>query len=565
VLTRQYFTILIIITLGLTIAVAVPVKIRTIPGNCSVYIDNILYGITDRGGILSEMMFLVEDEYTFKAEKPGYNTLEKVIAISEATSICLELIPSGVLSIEAFPDDSKIVVDEKMEAIGQFEQELPIGKHYIQVARDGYIPRTFYLEVKQYGIRKLQVSLEREGKTKIISDPIGAVVSINGNRLGSTPIETHLDAGKHIISFHKDWHYSVTRNIEINREGLNEISQILEPFSDLTVIATPADTMITIVDQSASKTPLVLKKIPPGKYQMTLSAKDYKPVKKEIMVDIGENSINEALTLKEHLWTFSSTPAAVLTIDGEEMGLTPLDMMMARGEYLIQIKSGEKEWMSQIQVFEPGETRVNLNDETTILFHIIPAGQSFVIHRGVEYEAPAIINTHQGMQTFDIVRGGYPARRRLYKLLPGKIYEETINLEGEAELFLVTKPSGAATYWMGSYIGDTPLRGIKIRQGSGMLRLQWADGVKYEEENTFLDGETYTIYREIPSYTTLKINSLPNQLEVFLDGKSSGTTPVILKLKQGTYTIRCETAEGEIQEKVITISGERERTINFVF
>ncbi len=564
-MTRQSATTWVLMVIFFTISLSVPVKIRTMPGNASVYIDNVLYGITDRNGILSEMMFLIEGDYTFKAEKPGYNTLEKEINISEATSICLEMIPSGVLSVEAFPEKSKIIVNEQFESIGSFEQELPVGKHYVQVTHEGYISRTFYLDIKQYSKRQLQVTLEKEGKTRIISDPTGAIVSVDGNKLGETPIETHLEAGQHIISFHKDWYYSETRDVEIEKEGQNEISQILKPFSNLTIVATPANSIITITGNSSSTSPLILKEIPPGKYQLTLSAHGFKSLKKDISVDIGENKFTEELSLKEYPWSFSSTPAAVLTIDGKEIGLTPIDEMMSHGEHLIHLSSGEVEWMSKIEVHDSGEKNVNLKDETTILFDIIPAGQSFIIHRGVEYETPAIINTYQGMQTFDIVRGGYPARRRIYKLLPGKIYEETINLEGESEIFLVSKPTGAAVYWMGAYIGNTPLRGLKIRPGNGLLKLQWSDGAQYEEKFTFLDGETYTLYREVPSYTQLTINSLPNQLEVFLDGKSSGVTPVILNLKQGSYRITCRTDEGDIQEKIITLNGERERTINFIF
>lgn len=556
---------LVLLTAVFSIIFSVPVKIKTIPGNASVYIDNTLFGMSDRNGILSEMLFLIEGDYIFKAEKPGYNTFERKISITEATSICLEMIPSGVLSVEAFPENSKIVVNENLESIGQFEIELPIGKHYVKVSHEGFIPRTFYIEVKQYSKRDLQVNLEQEGKTKINSDPSGAIVSIDGSKLGETPIETYLDAGKHIISFHKEWHYSETKDIVIEKEGLSEITQILKPFSDLTIVTTPTDVTITIDNHNPYKSPLILKKIPPGKYHLSLSAKGFQPIKKEIFVEIGENKLREELTLNEYLWSFSSTPAAVLSIDGEEVGLTPVDKMISHGEHLIRLISGEKDWMSQIGTYDNGEKHVNLNDETTIVFNIIPAGQSFVLHRGVEYESPAIINTYQGMQTFDIIRGGYPVRRRIYKLLPGRIYEETINLEGESELFLVTKPSGAAVHWMGAYIGDTPLRGVRIRPGNGIIRLSWPDGADYEERSTFLDGETYTLYREIPSYTKLTINSLPDHLTVFLDGKSSGLTPVILNLKQGSYTIRCETPEGEIQEKIITLNGERERTINFVF
>ena len=58
----------------LTALFAVPIKIYTQPANVSVYINGTLFGISDRNGVLSEMIFLNAGRYTFSAEKPGYNS-----------------------------------------------------------------------------------------------------------------------------------------------------------------------------------------------------------------------------------------------------------------------------------------------------------------------------------------------------------------------------------------------------------------------------------------------------------------------------------------------------------
>lgn len=76
---------------------AVPIKIYTQPANVSVYINGTLFGISDRNGVLSEMIFLNAGRYTFRAEKPGYNGHTEVLDIFEATEVTLKLSPSGVL------------------------------------------------------------------------------------------------------------------------------------------------------------------------------------------------------------------------------------------------------------------------------------------------------------------------------------------------------------------------------------------------------------------------------------------------------------------------------------
>jgi hypothetical protein len=544
---------------------SVPIKVRTVPGNSSVYINNSLFGISDRNGILSDMLFLMEGNYKFRAEKPGFNPVEKELSITEATSILLEMIPSGVLSINAFPVDSKITVDQSESSIGVYEEDLPIGKHYVEVSREGYSPRTFYLEVKQYQKRTLDVSLLQEGLTKILSDPSGVLVSVDGNPIGETPLETHIEPGKHILAFHKDWHYSESLDVEITANLTNEITQRLVSYSNLTVKASSEDVLITLDSSMTALSELTVRELSTGKHKIVLSADGYRPKELEIYLETGDNFISESLDLKEYTWTFAATPAAIVMLDGREIGITPLSTKLAHGYHNIHLTSGEKEWMTKVEAFDKGKVAVNLNFETTILFDVIPTGQSFVIHKGVQYESPALINTDYGLQTFDIIRGGYPARRRLFKLLPGKIYEKTINLEGESELFLVTKPSSASVYWMGTYIGKTPFRGERIRTGSGTLKLVWDNGAEFEEKLNLLDGETYTLYREIPSQTVVSVNSLPEKLEVFLNGKASGVTPVLLYLKPGNHIISCQNSDGKVQEKMINLNGEKERTINFVF
>jgi hypothetical protein len=354
-------------------------------------------------------------------------------------------------------------------------------------------------------------------------------------------------------------------DVEISGNLTNELTQQLVPFANLRVSATPKEATLALDDSMFGDSELVARELTVGKHKLVLSADGYRPKEVELYLKAGENTVSESLELREYTWTIAATPAAAVMLDGQEIGLTPLETKLSHGWHNIHLTSGEREWMTKVEAVGSGNIAVNLNFQTTILFDVIPAGQSYVIHKGKEYESPALINTTYGLQTFDIVRGGYPSRRRLFKLLPGKIYRETINLEGESELFLVTKPDGASVYWMGAYIGKTPLRGEKVRTGSGKLKLVWNDGAEFEENLNLLDGETYTLYREIPAQTVVTISSLPEKLEVFLDGSASGITPVRLSLKPGNYIISCRNTDDKVQEKLINLNGEKERTINFVF
>lgn len=166
---------------------AVPIKIYTQPANVSVYINGTLFGISDRNGVLSEMIFLNAGRYTFRAEKPGYNGHTEVLDIFEATEVTLKLSPSGVLEVKALPVGALIRVDERFEATGHFLREVSEGRHYVEVSHPGYQSRYFYPEVKQYFTKTLEVALEREGNTRFVTEPAGAQVSVDGIVAGITP------------------------------------------------------------------------------------------------------------------------------------------------------------------------------------------------------------------------------------------------------------------------------------------------------------------------------------------------------------------------------------------
>ena len=543
---------------------AVPIKIYTQPASVSVYINGTLFGISDRNGVLSEMIFLNSGRYTFRAEKPGYNGHTEVLDIFEATEVTLKLSPSGVLEVKALPVGALIRVDERFEATGHFLREVSEGRHYVEVSHPGYQSRYFYPEVKQYFTKTLEVALEREGNTRFVTEPAGAQVSVDGIVAGITPFQIFLEPGEHLVNFTKEWHTPQLQMIRVNSLGENQVFQRLEPFANLTIRSTPVQAKVYKEETFLGETPVTFNQLPLEKMLLTFRAEGYKEVREEVVLQPGPMTVTGQLALKAYPLTVMSTPAALVYLDGEEKGITPLAFQVEHGSHRLSLKSGDKEWLSVIEVGQPREVSVDLNVETTILFHFVPAGDGFVLHRGQRYPTGQPINTVAGLQTFDLSRSGYPDRRRVYKLSAGKVYEYTIDLEGEALLFLSTDPAQAKVYWLGTLIGETPLRGLKIRPGTGELRIRWLYG-EWAENTSFFDGQTYTLFRQLPGSTTLFVHSFPSGMPLWLNGNPSGLTPQTLYVESGAYTIECEGPDGIRRKQIITLSGEVERTINFVF
>ncbi|MEB2311360.1 MAG: PEGA domain-containing protein [Sorangiineae bacterium] len=82
-------------------------------------------------------------EHTVVAEEDGYQRLTTVVRVAggqRLTPVALELVPTGgFVTIETGDRDAAIAVDGKPLAFHEWRGPLPVGRHYVQVYRQGYV------------------------------------------------------------------------------------------------------------------------------------------------------------------------------------------------------------------------------------------------------------------------------------------------------------------------------------------------------------------------------------------------------------------------------------------
>ncbi|MBM4054137.1 MAG: PEGA domain-containing protein [Planctomycetes bacterium] len=111
----------------------------------------------------------------------------------------------------------------------------------------------------------------------------------------------------------------------------------------------------------------------------------------------------------------------------------------------------------------------------------------------------------------------------------------TAHQEGQPSIII----EGAAVYLDGEEIGTTPLSGIEVKPG---LRKLVIDAEDYKEFETQLEiegmGSRQSVaFALIPGWAEVKIQTLPQAAEVFIDGANRGESPLILKLAEGAYQL----------------------------
>ncbi|MFT7578419.1 MAG: diacylglycerol kinase family enzyme [Myxococcota bacterium] len=136
-----------------------------------------------------------------------------------------------------------------------------------------------------------------------------AVVTVDGERLGTTPVTQRLAAGPHTVVFTKGTQPTVTKEITV-------------------VAGADASYMADM-----------------GVTPAAANTSDAAPTVTATMTSATE------MTVK-----FTARPWATVTVDGEQLGNTPLDKVLAPGEYTVTFAKGPATKVTKITVPEGGGT-----------------------------------------------------------------------------------------------------------------------------------------------------------------------------------------------------------------
>jgi hypothetical protein len=134
----------------------------------------------------------------------------------------------GYLRILCNIEGARWVIDEgtprALAGMTPVEDPVPVtpGSHTIKVSRDGYLPFSDVFDAASRQTVEVPVELLLySGLLSIDSSPPGAAVRINGSEAGTTPMETRLPVGTHVILLSLEGHVDDVHRITI-RSGQDE-------------------------------------------------------------------------------------------------------------------------------------------------------------------------------------------------------------------------------------------------------------------------------------------------------------------------------------------------------
>jgi len=287
----------------------------------------------------------------------------------------------NTISAITVPTGARIYLNDELleKESNSLISNVPDGIHIIRFTLSGYYDCEDWIDVSSQGTTYVSCTLEKkENSVRIISNPKGADIFINGVFRGKTDQSLVLNAGqRYLVNLSLPGYYPYSTNFFLKeKSGYNEIEAIyhdfvvLPEFSSIYVISQPSDAEIFIDGNFSGKSNIAIQKITPGSHNIKLRKFGFDDYQTSIVVTQEKRSeVNVTLRPQDGILNVDSTPVkGSVYLDGSYVGDTPYIAKTPQGLHKLEIKSPAfASAMQEIDLIFEGQT---------LVFELIPLAQS---------------------------------------------------------------------------------------------------------------------------------------------------------------------------------------------
>ncbi len=159
---------------------------------------------TDMGAVPVDIKDVKPGEHVIEVRAAGYQTREERVTVNAGSSTVLKLDLNAEAKTEAIikvvspVPGADVYIDGASAGKVPVEQAVSTGEHYVIVKLDGYKTFETKLRIEAGQTQTVSAELRAVGKLRVLSDPLGATVYINGMPQDKkTPLELdELDVGE---------------------------------------------------------------------------------------------------------------------------------------------------------------------------------------------------------------------------------------------------------------------------------------------------------------------------------------------------------------------------------
>jgi serine/threonine-protein kinase len=231
----------------------------------------------------------------------------------------------GLLSIVA-SGDAEVYVDGKLVGHGSVKKKkVAPGKHTLLVKREGYKDWKKVVRIAENEDFSIKAAAIQAKGTLKVSGPAGAIVSLNGKKIGTAPVTKDLPPGDYSVEVRLAGKKPWFRNVEIAADRTASLSpRLIEKTGRLTLVSTPQGRWF-LDGKEMGKTPVNSKELPAGRHDIKVAAAGYKPVTRRIELPAGKSAKLDIQLQKLPTGSLavSVSPWATIYLDGQKIGPAP--------------------------------------------------------------------------------------------------------------------------------------------------------------------------------------------------------------------------------------------------
>ena len=188
------------------------------PETASLYINDVLIENISGNGLYQ--LYLPKGNYFCRIEQKGYRPIVQAITIGKGTqnlNIELESVMAE-LEVKCKTSTAEIFVDGEKKGNGSWKGTILAGEHQIEARQQNHESNSQNISIAEKEIRTLVIpELKRSmGKVKIVTNPSGMPVIVDGKDVGISPCVIEVESGKHYVSCKSYGVEPIRSNIEVN-------------------------------------------------------------------------------------------------------------------------------------------------------------------------------------------------------------------------------------------------------------------------------------------------------------------------------------------------------------
>lgn len=329
--------------------------------NAAVYIDDVF-----EGEQFAQKSFMAGEKHTWRIECELYHTEsgEATIPEKEGKNFMIEktLRPAyGYLNVTSSPESGAIVyIDGKKVGQTPYKTDkLASGEHKVRVMKEMFSPAEKTFTITDGNTTQAAMTMAANFVNVTVTTDSESDIYIDNESKGKGTWRGRLSDGNHAFEARKASHRNSVENIKLTL-GKDENIVIPNPtpiYGTLDVSTNPIGANIIIDGKSFGTTPRVLNNVLVGNHKLRLDKSGYVIFEKDIaLVDTNRLTINETLVAGKRVSIITDGVDEMVFVDGNYVGVSPLEVTLDSGRHIIKSKRGEKVSEKSITISAADET-----------------------------------------------------------------------------------------------------------------------------------------------------------------------------------------------------------------